>query len=279
MRCLALLLALATPIFASAQKTEADIKARLVDQPLYLRGQWDADKLAFDEGGQLQGRAGLVSFTLSGIQVESVKLNSKELDLEGQRVGLEFTKDVSTRVPLKLAGRFGGSSPEKVTIKIKAPADGDFTSALNAIFTDTVAGLQPPLPECWQQYARKHLLPMHQAALEGGPSQGDAHAPQAPDGAKIRKVGGGVTAPHVVKQEEPEFDPAARALKYSGLVLVSLIVGTDGVPTHVQVVRPAGVGLDERAVAAVSRYTFDPAMEGGRPVPVMLNVEVNFQIS
>jgi protein TonB len=36
--------------------------------------------------------------------------------------------------------------------------------------------------------------------------------------------------------------------------------------------------LDEQAVAAVSQYTFQPAMENGAPVVVELNVEVNFQI-
>src|SRR5580698_2238424 len=39
-----------------------------------------------------------------------------------------------------------------------------------------------------------------------------------------------------------------------------------------------GLGLDERAVAAVSQYTFQPATKDGSPVSVQLNVEVNFQI-
>jgi protein TonB len=38
------------------------------------------------------------------------------------------------------------------------------------------------------------------------------------------------------------------------------------------------MGLDDKAVAAVKLYRFKPAMEGGKPVPVELNVQVDFQI-
>jgi len=36
--------------------------------------------------------------------------------------------------------------------------------------------------------------------------------------------------------------------------------------------------MNKNAVDAVSQYKFEPATEGGRPVPVDLNVEVNFKI-
>jgi protein TonB len=37
------------------------------------------------------------------------------------------------------------------------------------------------------------------------------------------------------------------------------------------------MGLDEKAVDAVKQYKFKPAMEGDKPVPVEVNLEVNFQ--
>jgi protein TonB len=46
----------------------------------------------------------------------------------------------------------------------------------------------------------------------------------------------------------------------------------------VQVLRGIGMGLDEKAVEAVKQYRFKPATEGGEPVPVELNIEVNFKI-
>jgi protein TonB len=61
-------------------------------------------------------------------------------------------------------------------------------------------------------------------------------------------------------------------------VQVYLIVDEQGNPTHVKVVRPIGMGLDEKAREAVLQYKFKPAMKNGKPVKVDLYVDVNFQI-
>jgi protein TonB len=93
-----------------------------------------------------------------------------------------------------------------------------------------------------------------------------------------RRIGGGVSAPVLIYSVEPEFSEEARKAKVAGNVLVNLWVGTDGLPSHVHVIRGVGMGLDEKAKEAVMQYRFKPAMENGRPVLVELNVEVNFQI-
>jgi periplasmic protein TonB len=97
-------------------------------------------------------------------------------------------------------------------------------------------------------------------------------------GGGIKKVGGGVSAPVVIFSVDPEFSEEARKAKFMGIVTVNLIVDQKGVPENVHVARGVGMGLDEKAVAAVKQYKFKPAMEGGKPVPVELNIEVNFQI-
>jgi periplasmic protein TonB len=93
-----------------------------------------------------------------------------------------------------------------------------------------------------------------------------------------RRIGGGVSQPQLIYSVEPEFSEEARKAKVAGNVLVNLWVGTDGLPSHVHVIRGVGMGLDEKAVEAVKQYRFKPAMENGKPVLVELNVEVNFQI-
>ena len=103
-------------------------------------------------------------------------------------------------------------------------------------------------------------------------------APQEYGGVPVRKIGGGVTEPELIYQVEPEFSAEARKAKFEGVVLVNLIVDAKGKPQDVRVLRGVGMGLDEKAVAAVKRYKFKPAMEGGKPVPVELNAEVNFKI-
>lgn len=92
------------------------------------------------------------------------------------------------------------------------------------------------------------------------------------------QIGGDVSAPQLVYQVDPEFSEEARKAKFQGEVLVHLIVDATGRPTQVRVIRPVGMGLDEKAREAVAQYKFKPARKGGQPVPVELNVAVNFQI-
>jgi TonB family protein len=116
-----------------------------------------------------------------------------------------------------------------------------------------------------------------------GPSASESAPPvqsaaQQYGGVPVRKIGGGVTAPELIYKVDPEFSAEAKKAKFNGFVLVNLIVDAKGKPQDVRVLRGVGMGLDEKAVAAVKRYKFKPAMEGGKPVPVGLNVEINFKI-
>ncbi len=97
-------------------------------------------------------------------------------------------------------------------------------------------------------------------------------------GGGVYHIGGSVRAPVLVYQVDPEFSEEARKAKFSGNVQVYLIVGVDGTPSHVRVVRGVGMGLDEKAVEAVRQYKFKPAMQNGKAVPVDLYIDVNFQI-
>jgi TonB family protein len=97
-------------------------------------------------------------------------------------------------------------------------------------------------------------------------------------GGGVYHVGGGVSPPTVISSVDPEYSDEARRAKYTGIVVVSLIVDAQGNPQHVNVVRRLGMGLDEKAVEAVRQYKFKPAMFQGHAVPVEVNIEVNFQI-
>jgi protein TonB len=97
-------------------------------------------------------------------------------------------------------------------------------------------------------------------------------------GGGVYQVGGSVRPPIAIYTPDPEFSEEARKAKFSGDVIVSLIVDANGNPKNVRVLRGVGMGLDEKAVAAVQQYKFKPALQNGKPVAVYLNVEVNFQI-
>ena len=91
-------------------------------------------------------------------------------------------------------------------------------------------------------------------------------------------VGGGVSAPQVIYSVDPEFSDEARRAKYQGIVVVNLVVDAQGNPQRVRVIRPLGMGLDEKAIQAVRQYKFKPAMYQGKAVPVEVSIEVNFRI-
>jgi protein TonB len=97
-------------------------------------------------------------------------------------------------------------------------------------------------------------------------------------GGGVFHIGGGVSKPVVLYSVEPEFSEEARKAKFSGNVEVYLWVDENGSPSHIRVVRPIGMGLDEKAIEAVRQYKFKPAMKDGKPVKVDLYIDVNFQI-
>ena len=268
-RALLLILLVPAALPSRAQSTGPAIEARLLDKPLYLRGAWLDDKLRFDSAGQLLGRSRTTSFTLAAIDISRVDLQSNKLLLEGRRVGIQFDKDVPTRVPLN-AGKPQEPKDERIRIEIAAPPTHDFTAALDAVFTTSPGDMLPTLPDFWQTYVRKHFPPTAPSAQPPAtPDHTDPH---------IYRVGGGITPPRLVHMPEPEFDEAARSLKVSGNSMVNMIVSTDGTTSRFAIVRPAGIGLDEKAIEAVRAYRFQPAMRNGQPVAVELNVDVNFQI-
>lgn len=105
-----------------------------------------------------------------------------------------------------------------------------------------------------------------------GPGQGGGY------GGGLYHVGGGVTPPVAIYAPEPEFSDQARMAKYQGQAVVEVIVDAHGMPQDARVIRALGMGLDEKALEAVKQYRFKPAMLRGRPVPVMIDVIVDFHI-
>jgi len=105
-----------------------------------------------------------------------------------------------------------------------------------------------------------------------GPGAGGAF------GGGVYRIGGGVSAPSVLSKVEPEYSEEARKAKWQGTVVVSVIVDELGRPRNVRVQRSLGLGLDQKAVEAVSQWRFKPGLKDGKPVPVMATIEVNFRL-
>ena len=113
-----------------------------------------------------------------------------------------------------------------------------------------------------------------------GPGHGGGAGPGLDGGfgGGVYRIGGNVSAPKLLFRVEPEYSEEARKAKWQGTVVLSVIVDERGRPSHVNVMRSLGLGLDQRAIDAVSQWRFKPGMKDGKAVPVIATVEVNFRL-
>lgn len=94
----------------------------------------------------------------------------------------------------------------------------------------------------------------------------------------VYSVGNGTSPPAVLTRVDPEYSEEARAAKYSGSVMLSVVVNTDGQAEDIKIVKSLGMGLDEKAIEALERWRFRPGTNQGVPVKVRAQIEVNFRL-
>jgi D-alanyl-D-alanine dipeptidase len=123
-----------------------------------------------------------------------------------------------------------------------------------------------PIPDEWWHYDYKDWIeyPVLNVAFDALPM--------------VYRVGKEVTAPKILKRVQPVFSEEARKHKYQGMVLLDLVVGANGKPMDVSVVRSLGMGLDANAVEAAKQWEFAPALRDGAPVAVEIYMEINFHL-
>ena len=91
-------------------------------------------------------------------------------------------------------------------------------------------------------------------------------------------AGGGVSAPALTFQVDPEYSEEARKAKYSGVVVLSIEVDQSGHTRNLRVAKGVGLGLDEKAIEAVKQWRYKPALQKGKPVDVYFTVVVEFAL-
>jgi protein TonB len=92
------------------------------------------------------------------------------------------------------------------------------------------------------------------------------------------KVGGDVLPPKLISTVEPKYPRPLFHKPEPSNVLVSLTVPVSGIPTDIRIVKSGGATFDKSALNAVQQYRFQPSTLHGKPVPVAINVEVQFKI-
>ena len=98
---------------------------------------------------------------------------------------------------------------------------------------------------------------------------------------QVYQPGNGVTFPTLLRHEQPVYTEAARRARAEGVVVLEVVVRTDGTVGDVRYSRSLDSihGLDENAVAAAKRWLFKPGLREGKPVATIVTLELEFRLS
>lgn len=99
-------------------------------------------------------------------------------------------------------------------------------------------------------------------------------------GGDIYKPGSGVTMPVVVHEEKPQYTIEAMRARIEGAVIVECVVQPSGVCARLRVLRSldSRLGLDQQALRAAAAWRFSPGTRLGKPVAVLVTIQLGFAI-
>ena len=80
----------------------------------------------------------------------------------------------------------------------------------------------------------------------------------------------------LLQSAEPVYPEDARRRRISGMVILEIVIETDGRVSAGRVLKPLPFGLNQAAVDAVGKWRYSPAMDRGRPVRSLQQVTVKF---
>jgi TonB family protein len=89
----------------------------------------------------------------------------------------------------------------------------------------------------------------------------------------------GVTQPSCIYCPNPNYTDPARRARLSGRVVMDVIVSPEGQVVQDRILRGLPFGLNEASMDAVRTWKFRPAMLNGKPIPVMVAIEVTFRLN
>jgi TonB family protein len=287
--------------------TEDELKQMLVGKALYLRGGYLGDTLNFDEHGHIDGHSPQGSYTLSAIQIDRVHLTKKKVELEGARYGLRFLGQLANEDPSKALERVR-ITPRKKMVKISiereqivipkkmkehkpvkekemrakqaatATPEADAKSEISITPSHTARVLKEALDQIFAQGLDERMMAdmpdfwklYYQAVAE--------KADYRPKDPSILRQNTVDRKARLLTSFEPDSNEFAQAAGVAGMSQYHAVIGPDGKVGEVAVSRPIGFGLDESAVAAIRKAKFEPAIKDGKPVAVLLDLDVPFRI-
>jgi len=267
---------------ARAGNLDGVITSEYPNKIVTLRRFFSGERLRFYADGSLVEDAPAGTFTTDGqVEVRDATLERSVLTIKARRICQVYDAkrrqfvDALTTIE-NLPGRQQKDIEKalrrrQVTIEIQmapTPDPKEIPEALHAVFLardEPVTKIAPPF---YRDFFAKLDGTTDQSTVPAGVFRmTSTHGKPAE-----------ISAPRATFSPDPEYSEAARQLKFQGSAVLSFIVDPSGSVRDLQITRPLGAGLDDKAIAAVSQWKFQPAQKDGKPVPVAISVEVDFRL-
>jgi protein TonB len=121
------------------------------------------------------------------------------------------------------------------------------------------------------------VLAITRGAAQTSDSKEKKETPKTPP-PPVYTPGGDVKAPKLTHYVEPEFSPSSKEAYVEGVVKISTVVTTEGLPTELVVVHSLNAEEDGTALKAAEQWRFDPGTKSGKPVYVKVTLEIEFHL-
>ncbi len=160
-----------------------------------------------------------------------------------------------------------GDPKSKSEIESKGPGDGD------GIGTNRGLGIGPGVGPGYG--------PGRDGNMGDGPKQLGCCGPGGGSEDRVQQPFSGSQVEQrarLLLKPEPQYTEEARRNQITGTVMLRVVFASSGEVVQIRAVRSLPFGLTERAIAAARQIKFVPAMKGGQPVSVFMQLEYNFNL-
>lgn len=262
MKLIAIMVCALLAIPAAAQNSVKDIEAKLradyVGHLVALRTPGLESELKYDDSGAPIAKLTPAPLVNGGaFVIEKIRVSASEVRFEGRRIVLTG----------KNFDAVGTNEKIVVSVSFRVPLmnESQVHEAMSRLFLTPQEFNEAKLGYVVNLKELKEAKPGEQVATLKG-------------NVPVFKVGDDVTVPRAAKMPDPDYSDQARREGIQGTVVLQVIVNEEGIPAYLEVSRPLGYGLDQKAVEALSTWRFVPAKRNGVPVAVRMDVEFNFSL-
>ena len=257
-----------TGLAGDSAEAVKQLESLLKGKTCVLRHILSNSKVTYDETGHLTGKWQPGRWTWHGnAEVTRIDFKHGLLKVKANRILLRYNKLAHQFLPVR--------GPEKVEIEIRVPRasekDLDLAKELRKAFLtpgesfpENLENYWKPFIECLKNRKSEECEFYEQKALESYVYR----VGQVPD----------LTTPKIRSRVEPIYTPVARLAQVTGTVIFSAVIDKEGRLRILRIIQPVGLGLEEGAAEALSKWTFEPGYRQGKAVDVALTIEINFDL-